>query len=655
MQQVPGASKNPFVKPGTPGASPASSQNGNSSSQGSLDSLWSPVSSTDAHSSSESNPLLMMMSSPGSESQRPLDTEDPLLLEGKHFGNYRLVKKIGGGGFGHVYRAEHIELGNPFAIKVLHNKLARNPSFVERFRTEAMVLAGLRHENVVDVVDFGQHTDVGFYLVMEWLEGRTLHRVWQRKRTFPLSQIYALFSQLLDALDAAHRRGIVHRDMKPENLILTKGSRGRTILKIVDFGIATLVSGQQETNGRPSEGMIIGTPYYMSPEQAAGRHHEVDGRSDIYACGVILFELLTGRRMFASKEPKEILRHQVYTAPPRLESIPGKQVYSPLLQAVLDRALAKNKHERYATASEMFAELEFAMKSEGVEPDEEGIEANQARPASSLTSLLDMALGAESLVSDSVYPEQNNPGELEKREISPVQHAEGERRSGELGPVEHEDAMSTSSRASWMLGLMGVGLVALILLLLGLQPWRTLSKPSNASLTLPPVMRSFSNVPVSTRTSSPATRETPGVGNAAGVGSPTSSSPGDERAGGSGQTTTVNPPQENRSRPRRRDIKKRRKKRRKASRTRQRVKTNRRVAALQKTEQSQRLTLVTQPGKAEVFVNGKYRGVTPMSLQLQQGGKFQIQVKKKGFVTQTFVWKARRPENKQIRLIEDLF
>ncbi len=604
MQQVPGAPKSPD------GPSSGRPQQG-SASQPAV-----PQQSSAAQISTSINQLIQS-------------------LEGACVGNYRLMKRIGGGGFGDVYRAEHIELGNPFAIKVLHKHYASDPSFVERFRTEAMLLAGLQHENVVSVVDFGEHPDIGFYLVMEWLEGRTLHRVWRRKRNFPLSQIYALFSQLLDALEQAHRRGIVHRDMKPENLMLTKGSRGRTILKIVDFGIATLVRGKdQSSDSLAKEGLVVGTPYYMSPEQAAGRHHEVDGRTDIYACGVILFEILTGRRLYPTKKPKEIIHHQIHTPPPKLESIPGK-LYSPLLQAVLDRALAKAPGYRYPNAAEMFAELEFAMKAEGVEPDEEGIDSSQARnhnPAS-LTNLLDLAMGNEALATEAAVDE--------KESLSTGAGYRGQKANSAEIVLDDDEldelliSSTSTSKSSWYIGG-GAVLAMLVLLLLGLQAWGPGPNKTNAgtnTLALPPVLRP-PTPPEPRKTDKPAQP----------IKSPVVRDKDDDDDDDDDKPT---PRRVVRKKPRL--VRKRRRRRRGVRRRRRRRKVVRRQV------RRVRLVVTTMPPLAKVYVNKSLRGTTPTTIRLPQGKRYLIQVKLKGFVTQTFRWNGRRNLTKKIKLIEDLF
>lgn len=203
----------------------------------------------------------------------PFSGEWPSLVS-RTINNYQLVRRVGGGGFGAVYEARHIALGNSFAVKILHPRLAQDVSFTTRFQAEARVLAELQHENVLQVIDFGFSEGIGFYLITEWLEGNSLFRV---LRSYPKPErgwIWELFSQLLDALAYAHARGIIHRDLKPENLVLITGSRGRMVLKIVDFGIAQIVAGQGAEEQERSK-YAVGTPFYMAPEQVRGDRKSV--------------------------------------------------------------------------------------------------------------------------------------------------------------------------------------------------------------------------------------------------------------------------------------------------------------------------------------------------------------------------------------------
>ncbi|MCK6510035.1 serine/threonine protein kinase, partial [Myxococcota bacterium] len=263
--------------------------------------------------------------------------ENPLI--DRIIGKYRLKDKIGGGGFGSVYRAEHIDLPIPFAVKILHPHFAGNPLMVERFKREARLLAGLRHENIVQIIDFGHMPSLGSYLIMEWLEGKTFQWHIQRFGIPPRHILIQIFEQLLGALDFAHRHGIVHRDLKPENLILIEGSNDRRTLKILDFGVARILTQRDENAPSLTEtGLAVGTPRYMSPEQARGDIEEIDGRTDIYAAGVLLVELLTGRTLYGGTT-NEILIQQIEAQPPSLQALAPQMYINPRLQAVVDRAL----------------------------------------------------------------------------------------------------------------------------------------------------------------------------------------------------------------------------------------------------------------------------------------------------------------------------
>lgn len=570
----------------------------------------------------------------------PLQGEG-LALEGRCIGNYRLVQRIGGGGFGEVYRAEHVELGRSFAIKVLHGRLSNDDQFVERFRREAMVLAGLQHENVVQVVDFGQHPEIGFYLVMEWLEGRSLHRVWRRKRVFPLGQVYALFSQLLDALQLAHSLGVVHRDMKPDNLLLIKGSRGRSILKIVDFGIATII--QQQDGGDPlnQSGVAVGTPHYMSPEQASGKHELVDHRSDIYACGVILVELLTGRRMFKSKDPRVILRHQIETPPPRLKELYPKITYSDALQAVVDRALAKDRNARYHSAGEFFHALSAVMKAENVRIDETGLDsATNSNSAGNLFALVGASADELDGISSTSTP--SFQGQKPITGASPV--------TGGYPP----EPPRTQQWALWG----GITFGFLLTIALGYMfVWMP------AQRTRKPVKRVLGSLPPLDRQS--LTRGTPSKQ------PPQASEPVAAIDAGTTQNIPDEPPTEPTTqapKPRRRVIRRRpvrrpKRRRRPARRPKRRKTIKRKRPPRRKRIKPPRrrnasgvlLTVITKPPGATVYLSGRAAGRTPFKKRIKRGQTFSIQVKKSGYITpRPSIWRATRNSLKSWNLIEDL-
>lgn len=267
---------------------------------------------------------------------------EPMIIDGR----YRVLARIGSGGMADVFCAEDLQLGRRVAVKVLHRRFAEDESFVERFRLEASSAAGLSHPNVVAIYDRGTWDDT-FYIVMEYLEGRSLKEVVAQDGPLPPARAVALVEQVLKAARFAHSRSIVHRDLKPHNVIVDAEDRA----KVTDFGIAKAgASDLTET------GSIMGTAQYLSPEQAEGR--VVGPPSDLYSIGIILYELLTGRVPFDADSPVAIaLKHmQEPPVPPR--QLSGD--ISPALEAVVLRSLAKDVDQRYQNADEFLAALNAA-------------------------------------------------------------------------------------------------------------------------------------------------------------------------------------------------------------------------------------------------------------------------------------------------------
>ncbi|MEM1414713.1 MAG: protein kinase, partial [Myxococcota bacterium] len=241
----------------------------------------------------------------------PSDTGDPLLgtvVDGR----YRIDARLGEGGMGVVYGVTHVSLGKRFALKVLRRDYARDETVVERFVREARAASSIGHPSIVDIHDFGRLPDASTYFVMELLEGETLTARIRRGALAPEETLHVV-RQIASALSAAHASGIVHRDLKPDNVhLVTRGDDALTV-KVLDFGIAK-VGGAHGKLTRT--GTVFGTPYYMSPEQAAGQ--SVDGRTDVYALGVIAFEMLTGHVPFDGDTFMGILSKQMFEAPPSL-------------------------------------------------------------------------------------------------------------------------------------------------------------------------------------------------------------------------------------------------------------------------------------------------------------------------------------------------
>jgi len=272
-------------------------------------------------------------------------------------GRYRVVRKLGTGGMANVYLAEDQELGRRVAIKMLDERHAQDEQFVERFRREAKNAAGLSHPNIVSIYDRG-HAEGTYYIAMEYLEGRTLKELLVRRGPTPLPVAIDYTRQILAALGFAHKHGIVHRDIKPHNVVVAPDGR----LKVTDFGIA-----RSGTSQMTETGSIIGTAQYLSPEQAKGA--PVTPASDIYSVGIVLYEMLTGSVPFTGDTPLEIAMKHLSTTPlPPSEKRP--EVPHELDSIVL-RALAKDPADRYQSAEQMDADLARAAREQPVAPETE--------------------------------------------------------------------------------------------------------------------------------------------------------------------------------------------------------------------------------------------------------------------------------------------
>ncbi|HEX6664196.1 MAG TPA: protein kinase, partial [Gaiellaceae bacterium] len=270
-------------------------------------------------------------------------------------GRYRIVRKLGTGGMANVYLAEDEVLGRRVAIKILDDRHAGDDQFVERFRREAKNAAGLSHPNIVSIYDRGE-AEGTYYIAMEYLDGRSLKELIVARGPAPIHLAIDYARQILAAIRFAHRHGIVHRDIKPHNVLVDGEGR----LKVTDFGIARAGASQMT-----EAGSIIGTAQYLSPEQARGG--AVDRRSDLYSVGVVLYELLTGEVPFGGDTAVEIAMKHL-SATPEPPSAKRPDVPHALDMVVL-RALAKDPADRYASAEEMDADLDRVGRGLGVAPE----------------------------------------------------------------------------------------------------------------------------------------------------------------------------------------------------------------------------------------------------------------------------------------------
>jgi eukaryotic-like serine/threonine-protein kinase len=253
------------------------------------------------------------------------------LHAGTLIGEYRIEGKLGEGGMGSVYAATHPLIGKKAAIKIISQQLCSNAAAVERFIQEARAVNQIGHPNIVDVFSFGELVDGRSYFVMEWLQGETLADRMTRGRV-PLAEAVEVLDQVCDALEAAHEKQIVHRDLKPANVVLVNIRGNRQLVKLLDFGLAKLAEHEDNRLQKTRTGVMMGTPEYVSPEQARGKN--VDHRTDIYALGVISYELLLGRLPFEADNAADIITKHLREAPPRPSSI-WPEIPEPLESSIL--------------------------------------------------------------------------------------------------------------------------------------------------------------------------------------------------------------------------------------------------------------------------------------------------------------------------------
>jgi serine/threonine-protein kinase len=299
----------------------------------------------------------------GESRSMPAQTSEPEDLIGREIAGKLVVEAlVGVGGMGAVYRARHKQLGTTIAVKVLHEHFRADLQFCARFHAEALVISQLDHPNVVRIIDYGQEPDGLLYLAMDFLEGVELQEILLRAGTLPLPRIVDVAMQVSAGLGHAHARGIIHRDVKPSNIVLVKSDddEGRPVelVKVCDFGIAA----------RTGASDLLGTPAYMSPEQCMGR--DVDGRSDVYSLGVIMYELATGQLPFSSNDEAKLIAMQRSEPPPRPSSVRN---VDKRLESLILRMLAKAPHERPDNMRDLRAELRFLLRPPSLKLHDVGV------------------------------------------------------------------------------------------------------------------------------------------------------------------------------------------------------------------------------------------------------------------------------------------
>jgi serine/threonine-protein kinase len=295
---------------------------------------------------------------------------DPFIGRDLLNGQFQILQKIGSGGMGSVYKALQPEMNRMVAVKILHPKLAGRSDLVSRFRREARAMSHLTHPNTVKVFLYGELDDGSLYIVMEYLDGKNLNQTVRGEGPMPVERALPILIQSAGALDEAHGKGIVHRDMKPENIFLSRipvGSssiapvwihEGRAeIAKVLDFGLAKVTEREMRPGSLilTQEGMVFGTPEFMSPEQAQGK--PLDPKSDVYSLAVILYEVLTGKLPFEAKNAMEYIQLHVQAPPIPLSTRVPDKTFPPLLWPVIARALNKDPKDRFGSSAEFGAAL----------------------------------------------------------------------------------------------------------------------------------------------------------------------------------------------------------------------------------------------------------------------------------------------------------
>ena len=314
---------------------------------------------------------------------------------------YHILKKLGEGGMGQVYLAEHVKMGRKSALKVMHPGMKSDVDAVSRFNREAANASRIAHPNVAAVYDFGETPDGIIYLAMEFIDGPPLTAIVEQSGALPPKRAADIVRQTADALAVAHDMGIVHRDLKPDNIMIARTRDGRDLVKVVDFGIAKAAGNEAQKVTKT--GLVVGTPEYMSPEQLSG--DKLDGRSDIYSLALVAFNMLTGTLPFPSDSQQESMIMRLTDKPKSLSEMLPDRAWPAEVQAVMDRALERDANTRYQNATDFGMALYNAIQrmpdGAGVAQPEPGGATLVAIPPTRVSSA---AMSRDSLAADAMAP-----------------------------------------------------------------------------------------------------------------------------------------------------------------------------------------------------------------------------------------------------------
>ncbi len=350
-------------------------------------------------------------------------------LIGRSIGSYRVEKQLGKGGMGAVYLGFHPGIGSKVAIKFLHPQYAHDEKIVDRFYNEARAVNVIGHDNILKILDLNVTEDNRHYFVMEYLQGRAVQNLLKHNITIPLEVTGPILVQICEALEAAHRKGIVHRDLKPDNVYLISMKGKKNFVKVVDFGIARVTDDAGESTGKTQTGMVMGTPAYMSPEQGSGQTSKIDGRSDIYSLGCMMYQMASGRLPFPGSNFGEVLIGHLQQKPPPLREL--KPETPEAYEAIVFKCLEKKQEDRFQSMRDLEEAIEACMEQLGIsrelplddETDPE-LQAVDGRPQSS--------------------PGPRTPG----RATGPGQSGPGQSGPGQSGPGAKARVSSPGARLS---------------------------------------------------------------------------------------------------------------------------------------------------------------------------------------------------------------
>ena len=287
---------------------------------------------------------------------------DPFIGRDILNGQFQILQKIGSGGMGAVYKASQPEMNRMVGVKILHPKLANRKDLVSRFGREARAMSHLTHPNTVKVFLYGELDDGSLYIIMEFLEGKNLNQTVRAEGPFPVERALPVIIQVCHALEEAHRAGIIHRDLKPENIFLCQSAGLKDFPKVLDFGLAKVTEREMRPGSiiLTQEGMVFGTPEFMSPEQAQGK--TLTHASDQYSLAVILYEVLTGKLPFEAKSAMDYLSLHVSGKPTPLSQRVANKTFPPLLDQIIARCLSKKIEDRFASMGELASALQAVLE-----------------------------------------------------------------------------------------------------------------------------------------------------------------------------------------------------------------------------------------------------------------------------------------------------